>query len=229
MRLARPRPLDVRRLAAAGVLAASLAGLAGPAAPALAGGPVPGDPSTLPAGRDSVATVQPGGSFRVPGTATTVSLSRSSGRYVLQEEGSSGSARHVFTAGRDDVRMLRQTSPQGRAGRAVVVAVESGDVTDWRVFVRRGDRLVRAKPLYGWLGSGFDTSYRPFRSWLGARNGELLTRRAVSTGTQTGRADRYRVVRWRVSAAEVPHLVPTVLGTWCFDNTTGEDRAVRCR
>lgn len=236
----RPHALT-RRVALAGALTASLGSLvavgvvgAAEARPASSSAhvatPVPGHPSTLPSGRYSEPMIRPGASFGVPGTGILVSLDRTHGRYVLTERTPTGTATVVFSAGEDDVRAIKQTLPQGRAGRAILIAREGGDYTEWVAYVRRGGRLVEAPPLYGTPpGSGFDVRSRPYRSWFGSEGEGLFTRRYSGHGAADGTADRYRVVQWRLTAADRPHLVPTVLGGWCFDSTSGANRAVACR
>lgn len=239
---ARPlsRPLS-RRVALAGALTASLGplvagGLVGAAearpdySPAQVATPVPGHLSTLPAGRYAEPMIRPGASFGVPGTGILASLEKVHGHYVLAEKTPTGTATVSFSAGDDDVRAIKQTLPQGRAGRAIFIAREGGDSTEWVAYVRRGSRLVEATPLYGSTpGAGFDVESRPYRSWFGSKGEGLFTRRYSGYGPADGTADRYRVVQWRVTAADKPHLVPTVLGGWCFDSRSGANRAVACR
>lgn len=238
---ARPARLT-RRVAVAGALTASLGSLvaggvvgaaeARPASsPAHVAKPVPGHPSTLPSGRYSEPMIRPGASFGVPGTGILVSLDKVHGRYVLKERTPTGTATVVFeAAGDEDVRAIKQTLPQGRAGRGIIVSSECCDYDEWKVYVRRGSRLVEAPPLYGDApGAGFDLKGRPIRSWLATDGAGLLTRRYSGRGAADGTADRYRVVQWRLTAADRPHLVPTVLGGWCFDSTSGANRAVACR
>lgn len=176
---------------------------------------------------DDPGLVAPGTEVRFPSGAT--------GR-VDGEELTIDSGGEVGTVGLAGPTMIDPTTGRlssvelqlGQAGVGYLVVLGTGDDTETRVYVPRDSELVRAR-VTGGVPFGTATSYlgisdgTRFYTFTTGDGSGLYTRVPLDGANER----RYTVYRWEVTGPgeggagadnPAPKLVPTELGTFCFDD-----------